>query len=74
MRRRKLQGLSRDGLHHALEFLYCARLQPKSLDEFSEALLAAWTPTRRRKEARGLWSAEEHIVERIWVPIKTSLL
>ncbi|CAK9060333.1 Germ cell-less protein-like 2 (Germ cell-less protein-like 1-like), partial [Durusdinium trenchii] len=36
----KLQGLSRDGLHHALEFLYCARLQPKSLDEFSEALLA----------------------------------
>ena len=37
----RLQGLSPDGLHHALEFLYCARLQPKCLDDFGEALLAA---------------------------------
>jgi len=36
----QLQGLSSDGLHHALEFLYCARLQPKCLDDFGEALLA----------------------------------
>ena len=36
----RLQGLSPDGLHHALEFLYCARLQPKCLDDFGEALLA----------------------------------
>lgn len=37
-----VQGLTRDGLEHALEYLYCAKLQPKSLDDFGEALLAPW--------------------------------
>eukprot|EP00435_Cladocopium_sp_Y103_P069791 s112_g34.t1 len=34
-----LQGLTKDGLELALEFLYTAKLEPKSLDDFGEALL-----------------------------------
>lgn len=34
-----LQGLTKDGLELALEFLYTAKLEPKFLDDFCEALL-----------------------------------
>lgn len=34
-----LQGLTKDGLELALEFLYTAKLEPKFLDDFGEALL-----------------------------------
>ena len=56
-----LQGLTKDGLELALEFLYTAKLEPKFLDDFGEALLVAWCnfwgPRGMKTEADDLQNA-----------------